>query len=242
MVSHFRRVLLNISHSNAERFCIPSSNVFGLVNLGLKELSSSGYIFIPLDKQPGYVLVSPAEFSLMEELALPDKYYIPWPVSYLNFGSIIRDHARLVSDIGEHHQDPRLARNITSSVFVGTFACPLSLTVKAHKVPGCQGIRTIHRGFNPCFGGLSAWLVKILQPYVEVIPWSHKDTFSVHRVLSSFIGTDSTIVAKVDLKDFFLSGESHCIATSVSSLVQDERYLFLAGEPVCCHVYSTVYL
>lgn len=220
--SHFRRVLLDVCSANRNHFSESSSNIFGLIDLGVKELRNSGFNFVPLDKQPGYVIVTPEQFSEMELYALPGKYYIPFPISQVNFDSILRIHNQLAKDIADFHGDPRLVANIKSSLASGTFVSPLTITVKAHKPSGQQGLRTIHRGFNPSFYCLSTWVVRTLEPLMCQIPWAHKDSFSVRKELVSFCGSKFTCIAKLDLKDFFLCGKSYNIATSVSSLLPDK--------------------
>lgn len=171
-------------------------------------------------------------FSEIERLALPDKYYMPWPVTHLRLFSICETHAKLAAAIGRHFDDHRLASNISASVVHGSFACPLTITVKAHKDPGSQGVRTIHRGFNPSFANLSIWLCKVLEPYLALAPWSHKDSYSVHKILVAFCGSLSSIVVKVDLKDFFLSRESWSIASAVSKLVEDRSLADLVQRAI----------
>lgn len=199
---HFRRVLLNTTFSHASRLAHNSSNMFGLVRLGLLELKQTDLICVPLDKEPGYVLVSPQDFALMEQLAVPEKYYLPWPISLCNFASICDEYSKLAGDIGFFHEDPRVASNIRSSVASGCFVCPLTILVKSHKPVGSQGLRTIHCGYNPSFSGLSRWLVKTLEPFMLAVPWCYRDSFAVRDAILSTRVFPSTRVVKIDLKDF----------------------------------------
>ena len=170
--------------------------------IGRIELQKTDLIPVPLDKEPRFVLVSPSDFSIMEELALPDKYYRPWPLENQNVQTTLTEYAELAGDIGRYHCDHRVASNIRSSVTHGSFVCALGISVKSHKDLGEQGLRTIHKGFNPSFAGLSHWLVKVLDPYARAIQWSYKDSFAVRETLLSIPTNPDTIIANIDLKDF----------------------------------------
>jgi hypothetical protein len=222
-LTHFRRVLLDVAGANAQRFQ-RKHNTFGLLRMGLKELRSTTLIVVPLDKQPGYCIVTPDTFRLMELKALKVPNYVPRPMSDLNFQSILSTLKSLAGDIARFHDDSRLFGNIMANVGHGTFACPLGISVKSHKHVGRQTLRTIHRGSNHCFSGLADWLVKVLQPLADSIAWSYKDSFSVRDALLDIEVEDSTILAKVDLKDFFLCGHPSQIADKVSKLI-DNRIL-----------------
>ena len=51
--------------------------------------------------------------------------------------------------------------------------------------------------------------------------WSYKDSYAVRNALLAIPTTSSTIVAQVDLKDFFLSGEDFDIAVTIASAFED---------------------
>jgi len=103
----------------------------------------------------------------------------------------------------------------------GVVVAPLGITVKSHKKIGSQGLRTIHRGIKLAFDGLSVWLVKVLEPIAKEIQWSYQDSFAVRSALLSVVVNSTCVVAKVDLKDFFLSGDASDISREVSMLVDN---------------------
>ena len=224
--SHFKRVWLDLASSPKTPVAGQyTSNLYGLVKFGFNELQRSELVCIPLDKQPGFVLVSPLEFSKMEFAALSSLYHVPWPMSFVNHRTVLDEYAKLAQDIGAFHEDSKLAVNIRSSVIDGSFVCPLGMTVKAHKPQGAQTIRSIHKAGNPWNAGLSKWLVTILEPHAQAIAWSYKDSFSVRDAILAVPISDTTIVAQVDLKDFFLSGDSLDIAITISSLFSYDECL-----------------
>lgn len=185
------------------------------------ESPSTELIVVPLDKQPGFVIVSPTTFSTMESNALADKYYLPVPITYVNHSTVARNYVSLARDIASYHDDQRLFGQITYTLKTGYLVAPLGMTVKSHKSLGKQTIRTIHRGIKPAYDGLSTWLVKVLEPVADSIGWSYKDSFAVKDALAQVTITLDCVLAKVDLKDFFLCGEAEDIAMEVSTLVDD---------------------
>ena len=162
-VNRFRRVLCDISFSRQADF-VGTSNTYGLIRIALKELHRIEYLAVPLDKAPGFVVVSPHAFSAMEELGLHSKYYSQCPVQCVNFVSVSREYSKLAGEVAVFHGDRRLSSNICSSLGIGNLVTAVSISVKSHKPLGLQTLRTIHCGSNSAFAGLSTWLVKVLEP------------------------------------------------------------------------------
>ena len=104
--------------------------MYGLLRLGIAEIKSTSLVIIPLDKQPGFCLVSASTFSRMESTALTDKYYVPMPMSYVNHRSTMQSYQRLATRIAKHHGDARLSTRILSSTS-GVIVAPLGITVKS---------------------------------------------------------------------------------------------------------------
>lgn len=215
-VSHFRRIFLDLAQANIRKF-VNSGNTFGLVRLAMQELHRLDLVIVPLDKSPGFVLVDPTQFSVMEELALPIKYYMPCPLSCVNVSSCINTYKKLASDIANFHGDMRVARNICSSLESGSFVLAISLTVKGHKPLYSQSLRTIHKGVNCAFLGLMNWLVAVLEPHHNAVEWSYKDSFAVYNELQGIVTTESSSFAKIDLKDFFLCGSAWDVADKIAT-------------------------
>jgi len=246
---HFRRVLLDASQACKHLFSC-RKNTFGLVQLALAELKHCNHVVISLDKEPGYVIVSPAVYSKMELLAMSARYYIPFPIYNLNFNTIVASYRRLAFRIGEFHNDRRVEYNINATLEFGTFVSPIGLTVKSHKVPGEQSLRTIHKGFNVSFGGLAKWVQKMLDPIVLGIPWCMKDSFSVRNTLLELSLNASVSILKIDLKDFFLSGKPHHVSQVIANLfepgdlkdlIQEAVFMLLEYQFVVTHTLGSTY-
>ena len=215
--SHFRRTLMNIARGH--RHSHTSGNKYGLLRLGLSQLLHCGYYILSLDKEPGYALLDPFVLARVESLALSPKYYRPFYMSQLNFRSLVSQYSSLAQKIGHICDDPRVATNIRSSVKTGYVATPLAVTIKSHKSPGEQSLRTIHRGIQPCFLGLSRWVAAVLSPIIESVRWCAKDSFRAHSLIKNCATAQNGRLVSIDLKDFYLSGEPPQIAQHVSSLV-----------------------
>ena len=89
----------------------------------------------------------------------------------------------------------------------------------------------------------------LLCSLLKNITWLYKDTFAVRKMLLDVVVCESTIVSKIDLKDFFLSGEACDISCEVarlvegpvSTLVERAIYLLLDNQFVISHTLSHPY-
>ena len=89
-------------------------------------------VCVPLDKSPGFVLISPQVLRDTELSAMSatnranENYYEYGPVSSLNLRSILTSYKKLAFDIGKFEEDTRVTANILSSINDGMFAVPIS--------------------------------------------------------------------------------------------------------------------
>jgi hypothetical protein len=127
----------------------------------------------------------------------------------------------LARDIAELHGDSRIQNNIMSHFDNGYLSARLGVTVKSHKDPGSQSVRTIHRAVKPKFHGLSQWIIHVLEPLLDEVPWVLEDSHSVAKYLRSLTVPESVVAYKVDLKDFYLSGTDEEIAIAVSDYLRE---------------------
>ena len=141
------------------------------------------------------------------------------------FISIAREYKHLATEIGKYEKDPRVASNIVSSLADGMFATPLGINIKSHKACGEQSLRTIHQGSSPAFGGLSRWVIKVLESSIAKIPWLAKDSHAVLGTLQKLRLTPDTIATQIDFKDFYLSGDTETISREISQYFSADKRL-----------------
>ena len=191
------------------------ANTYGLLKLGIDILRSLPYIMVLNDKAPGYTCVARADLEAVETAALQSPLYEPimWEVHSLS--SVVSMYTSLAGKIAKECKVPSYRAQILSSMDGGLLPSVLGLTCKTHKQPGAVTMRTIHRGLNPCFNGLSRWLVKMLQPICDV-GWLLRDTGHFVQKLKSVTIASGYKQGCIDLKDFYLSGEPCEIAEEVS--------------------------
>jgi hypothetical protein len=105
----------------------------------------------------------------------------------------------------------------------------LMVTVKTHKNP--VTVRLIHSSVNSCFNGLGAALNRVLQP--KLIGLSHLCTCSedVAEKLAGLPTTASCLLLKLDISDFYLTGEHEFITAEVGASIvdRDERQFVLSS-------------
>ena len=220
--THFLRVLQSVA-----RGCQHSSahvNTYGLFRLALRQLKCVGVVALPLDKSPGYAIITPQQFPAVEALAVSAEHYCAsYPPDLERLATEYRSLARSVGGLYDEDSGKTLASNIAASFNVSYVVSPLKILVKSHKPSGEVGVRTIHAGFQHSFRGLSMWVHKTLQPSVDNLSWVARDSNQVHEGLRSIVIEDDATITIEDLKDFYLTGDVHDVATTVGKLVEPAK-------------------
>ena len=214
--SRFQRTFVHIAAGL--RHASIGCNMFGLLRLAIRLFRRSGLVALPLDKNPGYALISPQTFVVVENLALSSSFYSPCP-RYDEFRLCLA-YSALAQGIGKAIEDSRLRSSIMSSCDSRHISTRLTILVKSHKPPGEVSVRTVHRGFRQAFSGLSLWIHAVLDPIVGSWTWLAKDSGVVHSALTNLSVPAGVRVVKCDLKDFFLTGDARHISLEVSKLVE----------------------
>eukprot|EP00959_Pyramimonas_sp_CCMP1952_P425034 8902688-Pyramimonas_sp.AAC.1 len=81
---------------------------------------------------------------------------------------------------------------------------------KTHKQP--VTFRALHTQPKYSFAGLSRWVSRVLRRYLDTIPWIVRDARDAARRLRTRAFPRNMRWAKVDLKEFFMSGTAEELA------------------------------
>ena len=103
----------------------------------------------------------------------------------------------------------------------------LQVNVKTHKEPGKVTYRAIHSCINsPCKPGMRM-LSKMLRPQLEALPHLVKDSRELAQLLNVTKIPEGSKLIKLDISDFFMSGEhDQVIEASSNILPTEERTMY----------------
>ena len=203
-----------------------------IVKIAIKQIRASMYFWIPNDKQAGFSGVPIHLMPHAEKAALKEPVYSPCSLAYNNYLSRTNEYKSIAMSVAKAEDNPSLLSIICASLPRGSLVCPVGYTCKVHKECGSVSLRILHRSLCPAWSGLSVWLWTVLSPLAEGLSWLHKDSFQVASYLRNQTISCSSILALIDVKDFYLSGEPHIVAKHISSYV---------GEKVGKHVGNLVF-
>ena len=193
----------------------------------LRWIQQSLWVPLPTDEDGGYCLVEKALVQEAQESILARSWYeqIHVEIAVLYQTACIA-YRKLANQIASTTECLALYSQICKSLM----GCPrkdlprkLSLTVKTHKPPGEISFRNLHVGGPQPFGGLSAWLNIQLDKVLKRLPHVMTSTHDLANKLQQ-VEIDFPIgLARIDVKDFFMSGTCTDFVTCAGLLPLKER-------------------
>ena len=103
-------------------------------------------------------------------------------------------------------------------------AARLSLTIKTHKGPGAVTARAIHACAGYTWRAFGMWAAGLLREKLSTFPHLVKDSFELQKRVSGIKVSSMSRFAKVDIKDYFYSGDARM-------LVEDALAIFGNNQP-----------
>eukprot|EP00435_Cladocopium_sp_Y103_P039928 s1061_g10.t1 len=202
---------LRRAKARAGRFCTLGANTVLLEVEALRAIQKSGWVPLPTDKDGGYCLVQKAFVSEAQRSILAKSWYEQ--VHDVELAGLYKlacvAYRKLANCIAESSGSPALYTQLCKSLKgcnSSDLPRKLSLTVKTHKPPGSVSFRNLHVGGPQPFGGLSTWLNVQLDRVLRRLPHVLSST---HDLASRLRGVEFDFpiaMARIDVKDFFMSG------------------------------------
>lgn len=176
------------------------------------------------DKEPGYCIIKrdevmAAHLSLLENEQMY-KEVADWIPPYVYSG-----YQNLATRIAKFEQDPGLRRQICRSLEVknASVAARLITTVKTHKPPGDVRLRNVHGLSRYAFGGLGRYVHLKLEVLMKKhCPHLMRSTAEWVQAVKNLKLTKDTWMVRVDLKDFFMSGDAQTLAKNCALCMELE--------------------
>ena len=202
------------------------SNQPRMVRYALAYLRRNEWRTIRNDKDGGFSVVHAKTLEKVEMDALSSSIY-----RYADRGeyrSSLRaataNAGELIDKIGHKIKDVELVRRLRRSLYRGgTITAKLDLTLKTHKDAGKVVVRCIHGQSAYCFEGLARWFVSHIRPIIAAnCPYLLTNSVQAKHALSSVTIDSDCFFAKVDVKDFYLSGDTRVLVEDVMEIFDDK--------------------
>lgn len=176
----------------------------------LRWIQGSMFLPLPTDKDGGYCLVERSYVKEAQFNILNKPWYAKFPENLADVyrGSCV-SYKRLAWSIADSSKCEPLFAQICRSLRGCThedLPRKLALTVKTHKPPGDISFRNLHVGGPQPFGGLSVWLNVHLDSVLRKLPHVLQSTHDLASRLKPLEFSYPVALARIDVKDFFMSG------------------------------------
>ncbi len=212
----------------------------GFVAYALKWLQKSGLAVVPSDKDGVFTICSLAVLQTMVERKLLSPCYRPvyngmpehckklMSSSVDSFGLQLRglgfkSWAREVSEVFYS-----VAKDLTS---------PILCTIKTHKPPGDLSVRVIHSSCKSSLAAVSrivhVWLTEVIRSDHHITNCLCVDSAEVVKRLGEWQFVGDVVFCKLDIKDFYMSGEHDVLIGAVVPMVLPERRELLEAMLWC---------
>ena len=109
---------------------------------------------------------------------------------------------------------------------------PLKCTVKTHKSP--VKVRLIHSSVNNVFNGLSEVVNRLLHPKLASLEHLVQSSDGATSLLRKTFINEKGCLIKLDVKDFYLSGDQSFIAKTVAGSFDDSQVSAFMQEALSC--------
>ena len=184
------------------------SNLNGVCRLALEILQKGETGACKTDKDGGFVLVKKQDVLKLCFANMTSKHYEPVIFDEELNANIGRQYLQAAQLVARAQGDQRLQQVLLSDYRTGkqTAKSFLDLTIKTHKPQGEVAPRAIHSSATHPFAPGMRWLSHELRKHLQ---HTHliRDTRDLIRLLSSRPVPHDHVLVKIDIKDFFMSGQ-----------------------------------
>ena len=195
------------------------SNMIPLTKLGLRMLKDGPLAAVPTDKDGGFALVTKKSASSIHESILESKLYKEVHIGAPKDQYWLNQLDEIAFAVQKLEHEPRLASNILRWKRVGSLCSRLITTCKTHKPKGEVSFRNVHSSLAPAMGGLSTWIAYQFRAELEKLDHLVKDSRELVQKLSKLEATSNCYFMKLDIKDFFMSGNPVNLTDDASKLL-----------------------
>ena len=203
-------------------------NCLPVIKYALKLFYRYQIMAVKNDKDPGFTLMTFDQydhaFQGIAEMKTGDmKIYLKWNGLQAPIESLRKQYIQLAGKIENFEDEEGLKRAICRSLSISGSSrlATLDITCKSHKPT--VSFRPLHTAAGYAFKGLSMWLCKKVRAYFSDYQYLLSNSSSLTKDLRKLVAEPTFVIAKFDIKDFFLSG-------TPEQLIRDAKVPFSGME------------
>ena len=226
------------------------SNMIPIIKYGIKLFKQYKIVAVKNDKDPGFTLMTREQYDeafagVFEMRASHEPIYVRWGGMQRKEDDERRLYIQLAKKVEELEDEDGLKRAICRSLSLprATRVARMDITCKSHKPT--VAFRPLHTATNYAYKGLSIWLSQKIRSYLRKFDYLLKDSAFLVKDLESLDVWPTYVIVKLDIKDFFLSGnhqdldrDTKCIFRGTERYVFSKVVSFLLSSQAVQHPYS----
>lgn len=208
------------------------------VRYALRWIKSAGFAVDLSDKDGTFVLYSTDLKAALIQAQLHKTAYIPTGMTTVKVEVDLARSAGLslcvrlgklgYSQWAAESKQPILGMNLKS------FVCPLNCTVKTHKPVGKLAVRLLHNCSGSAFSGLAGVVDRLIASETTRFKYLAKSSIGVQQLLNSHVYPHTAILAKIDINEFFLSGDRDFLIDNACTLFDNPKLRQWVSDALWC--------
>ena len=199
-------------------------NTFPMIRWVLRRMCDGGWTLLPNDKEPGFSFIRHSETRYFAISLLVSGSYTETHFDEMQLLGLVKAYCVTAKRVGELHSERSQSAVLSSQWCEGATAISqIRLLCKTTKGPGEVTFRCVHSGVSNMWTGLSAWLAHHLREKIaKQLPHLLRDTKEFVDDLRSLHWQDHMRMVKIDIKEFYMSGEPGFLSRACSEIFCDE--------------------
>ena len=201
-----------------------------LVHQALQYIKSCNFVFVPTDKDGGYVCTSNQLFHDERVRVLNTSDYVAIPRTASLTRDLIYEFKILCRKYCDTFKKKKHGNRLLEVLIRdcrhrndNDIIAKLLFTCKTHKPAGEVEPRAIHANSKSPFKPAMRLIARTIRPYVLEIEHLMADSRDFVKLINSTYIPHDHVLCKVDIKNFFMSGEQPAIADSCSLTSLENR-------------------
>jgi hypothetical protein len=160
------------------------------------------------DNDGGFTIVEKSLVTKLHMEIYGTATYERFPIVWAGFPQLRTSYFKLARHIEKVTGEVGLGRTLTKSA-KGQPTSRLKITCKSHKLPGKVAFRNIHASPTYMLDGVCRWIAKHLREMLGKPMHLVRDGEEFATQISTFDVRASDVFIKLDIEQFFLSGECY---------------------------------
>ena len=199
------------------------SRDYEIIQMAKRQIRSSGFRILRNDKDGGFCLARDGEVSGLQNSLLNNGNYETVEVDAFDFDRCYSDYRDICSDVAEGHKlSEDLLKHLTvDTLKKSTLVSILDMNIKSHKDPGAVVPRPIHSSVDHAFSGGMRYIAYLVRLRLSSCEHLTRDSDDFIKKIARLKVDSGTYLVKIDVKEFFMSGEIQELVSFVKHAFSD---------------------